>query len=289
MTVIKIKSLSKEVQKKLVLNDWTIDFNPATISAFCTNKPESINVFFQLLLGKEKEARKTISLDGLDAYKDRKKIVPQIGYKNEEIKLTKHGDVQQLLTTIIKKNERALKLDYAEKIVKQCHIDLNSKLADLSDGEKQQLEIILFTVQKLPLILLDQPTKSMNDKQATQTWQLLHDYVKKTNATVIFISDSFEEMQQYADSIVYVKNGRITNQRELVTHDSIDSTVTITGTGFPIELAQKIGATVIQEAPRETKIVFSGTIQALLPLLEQTGITDVRIADATIEDELMIY
>lgn len=289
MAVIKIKSLSKEVQKQLVLNDWTIDFKPATISAFCTNKPESINALFQLLLGKEKEAHKTISLDGLDAYKDRKQTSPQIGYQNEETKLAKHGDVQQLLTTIIKKNKRALKLEYAKKIVEQVHIDLTDKLADLSDGAKQQLEIILFTVQKLPLILLDQPTKNMDAKQAKQTWQLLHDYIKKTNATVMFISDSFEEMQQYADRIIYVKNGRITNQRELVTHDNIDSTVTITGTGFPIELAQKFGATVIQEAPRETKIVFSGTIQVLLPLLEQTGITDVRIADATIEDELMIY
>lgn len=289
MAVVKIKSLSKEIQKQLVLNDWTIDFESATISAFCTNKPESISTLFQLLLGKEKEARKTISLDGLDAYKDRKQTSPQIGYQNETTQLTKHGDVQQLLTSTIKKNSNALKLEPAEKIVRQFNIDLKSKLADLSDGVKRQLEIILLTVQKLPLILLEQPTQNMDVKQATQTWQLLHDYATKTKSTVMFISNDFKEMQQNADRIIYVKNGRITNQRELPTHDSIDSTVTITGTGFPIDLAQTLGATIIEEAPRETKLVFSGTIQVLLPLLEQTGITDVRIVDAMIEDELMIY
>ncbi len=45
----------------------------------------------------------------------------------------------------------------------------------------------------------------------------------------------------------------------------------------------------LEEAGNETRFLFTGNIQTLLPLLEQSTITDVRIEDATIEDELMAY
>ena len=63
----------------------------------------------------------------------------------------------------------------------------------------------------------------------------------------------------------------------------------ITGTGVPVATAERIGARLLEEATHETRLLFSGNIQALLPLLEQNTITDVRIKDATIEDELLAY
>ena len=44
-----------------------------------------------------------------------------------------------------------------------------------------------------------------------------------------------------------------------------------------------------EEAPKETRFLFTGNIQVLLPLMEQSTITDVRIEDATVEDELMTW
>lgn len=43
------------------------------------------------------------------------------------------------------------------------------------------------------------------------------------------------------------------------------------------------------EAENQTRFLYTGNIQALLPLLEQNTITDVRIEDATVDDELMAY
>lgn len=289
MSVVKIKSLTKEAQKKEIISDWNINFDSATINAFCTQTPESILALFQLIMGKDKDARNAVQIGDFDAYKHRKQLASQIGYLGAEIQLGKRGTVLQLLTTAIKKSEHPVTMDQAKKIVKQFGIELTAKVVELTEAQQQQLEIILFTVQKLPLLLLEQPTSRMDAKQTKLTWQLLSDYTQKTKATVLFFSSHFEEMQQYADQIVYVRNGRITQQHQLPTHDSVDCVVTVTGTGFPIELAQSLGAHIVEEAERETKFIFSGTIQVLLPLLEQTGITDVRIEDATIEDELMIY
>ena len=61
------------------------------------------------------------------------------------------------------------------------------------------------------------------------------------------------------------------------------------GTACPIDNAVKLAAHMLEEAGNETRFLFTGNIQTLLPLLEQSTITDVRIEDATIEDELMAY
>lgn len=50
-----------------------------------------------------------------------------------------------------------------------------------------------------------------------------------------------------------------------------------------------MGARILEEAPQETRFLYAGNIQAILPLLEQSTITDVRIEDATVADELMTY
>lgn len=289
LAVVEIKSLTKEDRKQEALSNWTINFEAGTINALCTNEPNSINILFALLLGQEKIMKDAIHINGLDAYKQRKKLAAQIGYQNEEVVLAKHGDILQLLTTTIKKSDQAVTLEQAKQIVNQFGIKLNARVADLAQGQKQQLGIIMMTIQKLPLLLLEQATSLMDDSQRKATWQLLHDYVQKMNATVLFASERFDELQRFADQIVYIRNGKITNQRELPTHDSVDCMVTIMGTGFPIELAESLGAHIIQEAQTETKLIFSGNIQVLLPLLEKTTITDVRIQDAEIDDELMIF
>lgn len=69
----------------------------------------------------------------------------------------------------------------------------------------------------------------------------------------------------------------------------VDCTVTVTGTGFPVEMAVKLGAHMLEEAENEVRFLFAGNIQALLPLLEQSTITDIRIEDSMVEDELMAY
>ena len=88
---------------------------------------------------------------------------------------------------------------------------------------------------------------------------------------------------------VAVSGSRLTSARDINPSDGVDCTVTVTGTGLPIDVAMKMGAHMLGEAENQTRFLYTGNIQALLPLLEQSTITDVRIEDATVDDELMAY
>lgn len=94
---------------------------------------------------------------------------------------------------------------------------------------------------------------------------------------------------RFSKIIYYFEGSHLTSARNVEMLDSVDCVVTIIGTGFPVENAVKLGAHMLEEAPKETRFLFTGNIQVLLPLLEQSTITDVRIEDATVEDELMTW
>ena len=94
---------------------------------------------------------------------------------------------------------------------------------------------------------------------------------------------------RFSKIIYYFEGSHLTSVRNVEMLDSVDCVVTIIGTGFPVENAVKLGAHMLEEAPKETRFLFTGNIQVLLPLLEQSTITDVRIEDATVEDELMTW
>ena len=119
--------------------------------------------------------------------------------------------------------------------------------------------------------------------------QLLKDYTQKTDSLVLFTSENVSTMMRFADVIYYFNGSHLTSVRALHLGDGVDCTVTVTGTGLPVEMAVRMGAHMLEEAPNETRFLYTGNIQALLPLLEQSTITDVRIEDATVEDELMAY
>ena len=106
---------------------------------------------------------------------------------------------------------------------------------------------------------------------------------------ILMTSSNMTTMMSCADDIYYFSRGYLTSTRHLHPQSGVDCVVTVFGTGFPIETAQKLGARILEEAPQETRFLYAGNIQAILPLLEQSTITDVRIEDATVADELMTY
>ena len=138
------------------------------------------------------------------------------------------------------------------------------------------------------VLTIDQ-TNQMLESLGIVPGRRVADYTKKTDSLVIFTSQDVSTLMRFSKVIYYFEGSHLTSARNVEMLDSVDCVVTIIGTGFPVENAVKLGAHMLEEAPKETRFLFTGNIQVLLPLMEQSTITDVRIEDATVEDELMTW
>ncbi len=78
----------------------------------------------------------------------------------------------------------------------------------LSTGERQRAAIARATLRKPPLLLCDEPTGNLDEENAAAVYKILQDY-RDQGGTVLVVSHG-SESKQYADRIVEMRDGRIT-------------------------------------------------------------------------------
>lgn len=197
--------------------------------------------------------------------------------------------VEKAIAHATKHMKGALDVKQTLQMLVSLGIKYDQKVAALSDSQQQELRIIILLALRRPVVFLGDALDYLSDSVRSTIGNLVKDYATKTNSVVIFTSQDVSTMMRFASTIYYFSSNRLTSARDINANDGVDCTVTVVGTGFPIDVAIKMGAHMLEEAENQTRFLYSGNIQALLPLLEQSTITDIRIEDSSVDDELMAY
>jgi ABC-2 type transport system ATP-binding protein len=75
--------------------------------------------------------------------------------------------------------------------------------ADLSVGNRQRLNVALSLLGGPEVLLLDEPTASLDPGQRRRLWETI------SGDTVCFATQNLEELEQYADRVVVLADGRV--------------------------------------------------------------------------------
>jgi ribose transport system ATP-binding protein len=103
------------------------------------------------------------------------------------------------------------------------NIDINRRVSDLSRAEQQMVEISKAFLAKARVLILDEPTASLTEKETRK----LFDFIARAKADgvgIVYISHRIQEFAQIADQISILRDGRLigtvsardTSERELV-------------------------------------------------------------------------
>ena len=80
---------------------------------------------------------------------------------------------------------------------------------DLSGGEKRRVAIAGVMAMKPQVIVFDEPTAGLDPKGREDVASIIQNYRKATDATVIIISHSMEDMAEVADKILVMNEGKL--------------------------------------------------------------------------------
>lgn len=105
-------------------------------------------------------------------------------------------------------NEKEMLLE-AENYLKQQGLsyDLHKKMKDISLADAQMIEIIKAISCNAKIILMDEPTSSLTEKEVKYLIQKIYE-LKEKGITIIFISHKMEEIFQIADYISVFRDGK---------------------------------------------------------------------------------
>jgi len=106
---------------------------------------------------------------------------------------------------VIDRNETIIQ---ANKILERVNLKVNptTKVRDLSVGHQQLVEIAKALSKNADLLILDEPTSSLNEEESKNLLQLLRE-LKAGGVTLIMISHRLKEVVSIADTITVLRDG----------------------------------------------------------------------------------
>ena len=89
--------------------------------------------------------------------------------------------------------------------------DPHAPVAQLSEGEKQRVEIVRALLQGAKLLVLDEPTSVLTPQEARELFKVIR-RMRGEGEAVIFISHKLDEVLEVADRISVLRKGRLVGQ-----------------------------------------------------------------------------
>jgi len=93
-------------------------------------------------------------------------------------------------------------------------IDPAAKIADLSMGEKQRVEILKLLRRQSRVLIFDEPTAVLTPPEIEQLFHALREMAHQGKA-IVFISHKLDEVMAVADDIAILRKGRIIDQLDV--------------------------------------------------------------------------
>lgn len=88
----------------------------------------------------------------------------------------------------------------------EMDIDPDTAVLDLKVGQQQVIEIAKALLNESQVIIMDEPTSAISDKEADVLFGVIND-LKKENKTIVYISHKLDELFRIADRYIVMRDG----------------------------------------------------------------------------------
>lgn len=86
---------------------------------------------------------------------------------------------------------------------------LTSKVGLLSGGQRQALTLLMATIQKPELLLLDEHTAALDPKTAKKVLTLTQEIVEENKLTALMITHNMKDAIQYGNRLIMMSDGKV--------------------------------------------------------------------------------
>jgi len=164
-----------------------------------------------MILGLLKPSSGKVLIDNQDIEKNRVDILKKINFISPYIELPKKLTVKQNLFVYGKLyNVENLddKIDYLTEKLRLNEI-LNCITGELSSGQKNRVSLAKAIINDPILLLLDEPTASLDPETGDFVREFLEDFQKERKNSILLASHNMSEVERLCTSVMMMKNGSI--------------------------------------------------------------------------------
>ena len=209
---IEIKNLTKNYNKFLAVNkiNFLIQKNK-TIGLLGPNgcgKTTTIGMILGLVTPSSGEIK--IENKNISTFK-RDEILKRFNFASPYVELPKKLTVRQNLEIY----GRLYGIKNLNERIDEISEDLNiknffdRKTGELSSGQKNRVSLAKSLINKPEILLLDEPTASLDPDIGDFIRSYIQDYKSKNKVTILLASHNMNEVERLCDSVIMMKKGKI--------------------------------------------------------------------------------
>ena len=208
---LEIINLEKTYRDKKAVNNISFKVNQNEIIGILGPNGCGKTTTIGMILGLLKPSKGKILINGIEIEKRRVELLDKLNFISPYIELPKKLTVQQNLIVygklydVKKLNE---KIDYLSDKLKLTEI-LNKITGELSSGQKNRVSLAKSIINDPKVLLLDEPTASLDPETGDYVRSFLEEYQKEKKASIVLASHNMSEVERLCSSVLMMNNGSI--------------------------------------------------------------------------------
>lgn len=227
--MLKVENVSKTfnpgtVNEKLALNDFSITINEGDFVTVIGGNGAGKSTLMNAIAGVWKVDEGKIIIDGEDvtslpehkraAFLGRVFQDPMLGTAatmeiQENLALAKRRGQKRTLRNGISKKE----IDEYREMLKILDLGLEDRMTTkvglLSGGQRQALTLLMATLKKPKLLLLDEHTAALDPKTAAKVLETTEKIVQRDNITTLMITHNMKDAIAHGNRLIMLNEGRV--------------------------------------------------------------------------------
>ncbi|MFL3052495.1 MAG: ATP-binding cassette domain-containing protein [Candidatus Neomarinimicrobiota bacterium] len=208
---ITLKKVGKLVNDKTILAGLNFGIERGSLVAIIGDNEAGKSLLLKVISSSEYQEYGQVFIHGVDSKKRRSDVTSKIGYMPHELDLDPWLTLEQnirffgLLHSVSLETINTRMVQFSRDL----HIVpyLGKMVKDISPGIIRMGMIVRTLVHDPDILIMDDPTAFMDAESYRHTWDLL--LRLKGKKTILYVSQSLQEVESAHDRILVLENGRI--------------------------------------------------------------------------------
>ena len=211
---LEVLKLSKSYNGKEAVKDISFKVNKNEIIGILGPNGCGKTTTIGMILGLLKPTKGSVLINGIEIETNRVELLNNLNFISPYIELPKKLTVMQNLKVYGKlydvKNLKS-KIDYlSEKL--RLNAIINKNTGELSSGQKNRVSLAKSIINDPKVLLLDEPTASLDPETGDFVRSFLENYQKEKGASILLASHNMAEVERLCSSVLMMNHGVIIDQ-----------------------------------------------------------------------------
>ncbi|MBO37632.1 MAG: ABC transporter [Rhodospirillaceae bacterium] len=208
---IHVEQLTKKFDNKTAVDGITFEVKAGTITALLGGNGAGKTTTISMLLGLLLPTSGRIQVLGEDMIASRHRILRRINFGSPYVDLPKRLTVRENLRVFaglygLRRADQRIK-ELAGALVLEEFID--QPTGQLSSGQLTRVALAKALINAPTLLLLDEPTASLDPDTGDWVRSYLEQYSMNTGATILLASHNMNEVDRLCSNVLMMKQGKI--------------------------------------------------------------------------------